>query len=374
MFARMRERAQPLKAIDAVKVALPQDEFNNTDLLCGFINEFDIDIVFSVAPESEWKKIYGSVNRPGVKFYSVLTGYLDEGTIKRVKKIARSITERPIDVGYRGWYAAPWAGRHGLLKAQIFDLFKDKAPLAQLRTDLSTDEKDTLLGDEWYRFLLRCKYTISVEGGASIWDRDGTITKRTDNYLLLHPGATFEEVEEACFPNMDGSLNLVALSPRHLEACLTRTCQILVAGKYNGILKAGEHYLELKRDFSNIDVILNTIKRDHLREEIIERAYQDIVGSGRYTYRSLVEFVLNKSLEHAERKQSSLAASIRNRLIFYRMWWDEAYGWLYHLWLYPSPEVQSKLGMKSQMTSRLMRTLRAPALLCQRLLRYAKGL
>src|SRR2546426_8269821 len=145
LFAMVREKAEPLKHIDAVKIALPQDEFIHTDILCDFINDFGVNYVFSVAPESEWEKIYASVDRQKVNFHRILTGYLDERTIRRVKNIARSVTERPIDVGYRAWHAAPWLGRHGLLKVKILDLFREKAPQAHLTIDVSTEEKDTLL-------------------------------------------------------------------------------------------------------------------------------------------------------------------------------------------------------------------------------------
>src|ERR1041385_892482 len=273
MFAELRRKVDRLKGLDAVKIALPQDEFIYTDALSDFINEFQIDAVFSVAPESEWEKIYARVDRRKVKFYRVLTGYLDERTIQRINKLAGAVTDRPIDVGYRAWHAAPWLGRHGLLKVKIVHLFRAKAPAYEMNIDVSTDERDTLLGDDWFRFLLRCKYTIGVEGGASILDRDGAIKKRTEDYLAAHPHANFAEVEQACFPDVDGSLNLMAVSPRHLEACVTKTCQVLIEGDYNGLLRPHEHYLELKKDFSNIDCLLQTLKSDQLREGMTERAY-----------------------------------------------------------------------------------------------------
>ena len=359
LFATLREKAEPLKHSAAVKIALPQDEFIHTDILCDFINDFGVNHVFSVAPESEWEKIYASVDRQKVTFHRILTGYLDERTISRVKEIARSVTERPIDVGYRAWHAAPWLGRHGLLKVKIHNLFREKAPKAQLTVDISTEEKDTLLGDEWYKFLLRCKYTIGVEGGASILDRDGKIKKRTEDYLDVHPGASFEEIEAACFPGLDGYLNLMALSPRHLEACLTRTCQVLVEGQYNGILEPDKHYIELKRDLSNIDAVVETLKQDQLREGIAERAYRDIVESGRYTYRNFVDSVTKTTLGSVEPQGSFLAASILSRIVFHRMWLEDKYASLYSLWFYPKYvyPVRSKLRLRTRLRALLINIL-----------------
>lgn len=295
-FRQTMRRIEPLKHLDAVQVAMPQDEFLNTDLLCDFINEFGIDYVFSVAPESEWETIYPNVDRERVKFSVVLTGYLDEHTVNKINGLAARRQARSIDIGYRAWRGAPWLGRHGVLKAEIAEVFEQQAPLKGLVTDVSTRPEDTFLGDAWYEFMLRCKYIIGVEGGASILDRDGTIRKRTDEYTRSHPSATFDQIEAECFPGLDGNLRLFAISPRHLEACATRTCQVLVEGSYNGILEPGTHYIELKRDFSNLDEVLESIRRDDLREEITERAYREVVESNRYTYESFVREVTTESL------------------------------------------------------------------------------
>jgi len=323
-----REKARGLNSFAAAKIAFPQDEYLCTDVLSDFINEFGIDCVFSVAPESEWPKIYEGIDTTKVKIFSVLTGYLDPATLARINLLTKEGLPRDIDVGYRTWRAAPNLGRHGFLRQKIADLFKEKAPGWGLVTDISTRREDTLWGDAWYKFLLRCKYVTSVEGGASLLDRDGTIQRQTEEYLARHPDATFDEVERACFPGLDGNLRYVALSPRHLEACATRTCQVLVEGEYNGILKPGRHYIELKRDFSNADQVLEIIKQDQLRSEITRRAYRDIVESRHYTYRSYVDFVLEKSVPHLPNLPATALSSFSNALFYYWMRASDFISWI----------------------------------------------
>jgi hypothetical protein len=199
-------------------------------------------------------------------------------------------------VGYRAYRATPSLGRHGFLKTQIAKVFQEAAPREGLTVDISNRHEDAFVGDGWYRFLLRCKYTIGVEGGSSVLDRDGSITKKTEEYLDQHPGASFEEVEAACFPGLDGQLKLFALSPRHLEACATRTCQVLIEGDYNGILAPWKHYIPLQRDFGNLDEVLRLIKEDTLRADITENAYRDIVASGAYSYRGFANSVVTRAL------------------------------------------------------------------------------
>ena len=196
-------------------------------------------------------------------------------------------------------------------------MFLAKASSNDFTIDISNRHEDTFLGDEWYKFLLRCKYTIGVEGGASILDKDGKIRTKTHEYLYNHPNASFEEIEAACFPNLDGYLKFSPISPRHLEACVTKTCQVLVEGDYNGILEAGKHYIELKRDFSNIDQVLSILKKDNLRQDIINRAYEDIVESGKYTYQVFVNFILEKSLNNISQKNISFTQVIWTYTICY---------------------------------------------------------
>ena len=98
--------------------------------------------------------------------------------------------------------------------------------------------------------------------------------------MAAHPADGFEEVESACFPGRDGEIDYRAISPRHLEACATRTCQILVEGDYNGVLEPGRHYLPLRADLGNLDEVLDAVQRDDEREHLVEAAYADVVASG----------------------------------------------------------------------------------------------
>ena len=271
-----------------VRVAMPQDEFLRSKLVCDFIDDFDIDVVCSVASESEWPKIYPSVDRERVRFHRVLTGYLDDRTLGRIERIVDSTPDRDLDIGYRAWRGAPWLGRHGTLKGTIADVVNERGPSRGLRLDVSTRDDDTLLGDDWFRFLARCRYTVGIEGGASVLDFDGAIKERTEAYTAEHPDAGFDEIERACFPGEDGRLALFAVSPRHLEACATRTCQVLVEGSYNGVLQPGRHYIELRSDLSNLAEVLDSLGDEERRQRIVEAAHRDVVASGRYTYRAMV--------------------------------------------------------------------------------------
>ena len=306
-FARHVERVSFIRDLQCPKAIIPHDEQTQAQELCDLIRSFDVSHVFTPAPSQVWEQIYAGIDSERVSFKTVLTGYIDESIVRRTATRARRSAARPVDVGYRAWDVFPYWGRHGLLKGEIGRAFREGAPAYGLVTDISNNPDDALLGSDWFDFLLSCKYTIGVEGGTSIIDRDGSIAKRTDQYTAAHPDAPFEEVEAACFPGLDGGFDYRLIGPRHLEAAVTKTAQVLVEGDYQGVLRAGEHYIELKRDFSNLDDVLARIKRDDLRAGMVERAYRDVVLSGAYSYRAFADLVFRETL--GERPRDSSPAS-----------------------------------------------------------------
>lgn len=297
-------RLRRLKGVGRHRLAMPQDEHLRSRALAELFDELDVDHVFSVAPESEWKKLYEGLDRDRVGISRVLTGYLAPMTLERIEAIVRTQGDRGISIGYRATRIPPELGRHGLLKTKIADRVKAAGLARGLVVDIATGARSTIRGDDWYRFLADCKYTLGVEGGASVNDRDGTFHEASLHYLAEHPEASFEEVEANCFPGADGGIAYYAISPRHLEACATRTAQVLVEGSYNGILRPGEHYLELRRDFSNLDEVLDAIADDSQRARLTDAAYRDIVASGAYTYERLVRDVEAVALAGASADKS----------------------------------------------------------------------
>ena len=322
-FISLMRKAKPLKRINAPKIVIPQDEFLNTDLLNDFINTVGIRHVFTCMPESIWHETYPAIDRFKTRLTRVLTGYLDDASLTRVEQLQHERPERTFDIGYRasGFF---WFGRHGMQKVWIGQRIESAARTHDLMVDINPQQKteaDRLHGDDWYRFLLNCKYTIGTDGGTSIHDRDGGIRACTEQFLKRHPDAGFEAVEAGCFPGKDGQVVCTGLSPRHLEACATRTCQVLLEGEYNSVLQPGKHYIELKSDYSNLNDVLETVKRDDLRESIVERAYRDIVASGKYSYKAFITIILDKVFGSVK---THVTAGFSQRIILYYWlrWYD----------------------------------------------------
>lgn len=270
-FERLLRRLEPLARLKAVRGALVQDEHLLIDRVHECLRRWRVSRVFSVAPTSQWPLLYAGLDGE-IHLHQVLTGYLDEVRVHQVNRLLLT-TNRSIDVGYRANRPGPWLGSHGALKGMLAGEARRQAAGLGLSTDISIEPEQQLLGDAWFDFLARCRYVLGVEGGSSVLDRDGTLRASLLEGDSLPSGR-------------DGELRYFALSPRHLEACLTRTGQILVEGEYGGILRPWEHYLPLRRDLSNMAEMLSLARDEELRLAMVGRAYQDVVLSGRYSSES----------------------------------------------------------------------------------------
>jgi len=332
-FRAYLDRYKILKDLPGYKVAIPQDEYVNSLPTCEYFLDFGIKTVFTCLDPQDYQKVYPQ-ERSGLDHYiTVLTGYIDERSLDEVSRFTKLHSDRVTDIGYRARKLPFWLGRHGLVKWQLTEKFMEACRNSGLKTDLSNDYRDVFVGKEWYRFLSDCRVVLGCEGGASLHDPEGSIRACVEEYATEHPDASFEEVERACFPGMDGNLSLFAISPRHFEACITKTCQALVEGHYAGIFKPGVHYIEIKKDWSNLDEVVRTLQDKVLCEKTAEQAYRDIVLSGAYTYRRFVQSILDhvKAVHPCARIRTGLGEAFLLLLLDTREKWPFLFSPLYFI-------------------------------------------
>ena len=274
-----------LRDLDCVKIAMPQDEYDHSEILDEWLYEWGVRAIFTN---------FGSACRPllyplmhsRATFYPAYTGYVDEVAARTMAAKLRPLAERPYDLVYRASNLPYWFGSHGQLKHRIAGVVGDRAHELGLSSDISTRQEDTVVGDQWLDFLATGRAVIACESGSSVLDRRGEIKAKILALLRVNRELTFEEVA-ARMPAGWDDYRFFAISPRHFEAVITKTCQVLVEGHYDGVFEAGRHYIPLKRDFSNLDEVLAKVRDVRLVNEMVERAYAEIYLTGRYSYRKL---------------------------------------------------------------------------------------
>jgi hypothetical protein len=283
-----------LRRYQGVKGLFLQDEYENVHLTRRAIADMGIDVVFTCVPESSIDVVYPRATFPKTKFVNVLTGYVPPD-VDAIPK-GPPMQDRKVLVGYRGRDIGFWYGELGQEKVEIGRRMKREMQARGLPSDIGWEEADRIYGDDWFRFLGSCRATLGTESGANVFDWDGSLRDAVQQDLLRNPRATFEEIRGRHFPGRDGEVIMNQISPKLFEAIACRTALVLFEGTYSGVVQPNVHFIPLKKDFSNVDEVLAKVKDAEFLKKMTQRAYDDVVASGRYSYRAFVE-VVDRAME-----------------------------------------------------------------------------
>jgi len=275
---------QKISDFKGLKIFFRYDEwlyqYKFTDYLCYM----DFDLIVTLCDADKIDIFYPPDKLPKLSFIHQLTSYVKESYLDLPGRLNRN---RSIDAGYRGSPYGPKYGRLLYDKEQIGIDFKRHTTNKKLNTDISSEWRDRIYGDKWLEFLCSCKSVLGTESGVSIVDIDGTIEADLDLFLKSNPKASDEDIL-AHLSKYENKLTYKAIAPRHFEAAACLTLQIMYEDNFQGIFKAGEHYVVLNRDYSNIDEVIEKIFDDKGRRRITENAFSDIVQNEEYSFKKFV--------------------------------------------------------------------------------------
>lgn len=296
-FERILDEFHFVARSPAIKIALPQDDYDCHLLLDDWMARWQVDLLYTVCPE-HWQVLYPTYSQRG-RIELAYTGYI---STELAHHQFVPFESRPIDIGYRTKRLPPWFGRIGNNKSEIGDLLKPKAESAGFITDIAVGAEHTIFGDKWYRFMDTCKFTLGARSGSSLLDPYGNIQRAIREHLKENPEASFTEMESKFFPGQDGKYDFTALSPRNLEAALCNSCQILVKGNYSGILEPWRDYLPLAPDASNFPELV-PIMRDSKRVTAIIKTCRDtVLNSAQLHYSNKAKKIHNDLADLGQQK------------------------------------------------------------------------
>lgn len=292
LFDAMKDRWSFLADPAISKVVFPQDDPNCGGLMDDWFAEWGVQNVFSVRAREHWSVLYPKAIKSAA-FHSCLPGYIDDRALAGIASASRPWTERSRLLGQRVTMYPARGGRQGRLKGLIAQQVKAAAERKGLvGVDISVDPAATLFGEAWYAFLGDCRFVLGSEGGLSVNDPYGEIADAVDRFVANNPHATYEEIEAACFPGLDGVHVFSGFSPRILEAAMCGASQVLVEGDYLGLLEPGRHYLPLKADASNIDDVFEAMNDSAAAQARIAACQQTLVDNTDLRYSALAARVL----------------------------------------------------------------------------------
>lgn len=273
---------------NAFKSAVFQDEYRFWGLRYELLESLPIDLVYTCFKPEWHQATYYKHGWKGKALYA-LTGYVGDDMVSRARSHALPDADRHIDVGYRARQLEEYMGRGAMEKHYIAKDFIRYAVGGGLSLDISTAEADRIYGNDWYEFLGSCKACLGVEAGVSVVDTDDVLWPLWRRMMDENPDMDFEQFSSAAgLKRWEDVIYLRTISPRHFECAAIGTCQVLFEGKYSDVMQPGVHYIELKKDFSNIDSVLDTLARPDSRHEITARAYKDLIDSDKYHYKTFM--------------------------------------------------------------------------------------
>lgn len=281
--------AEALGTYAGAKVLFIQDEYDHTFRTWYWIKRLGFQLVFTVVPTGGISKVYPPHEFPGVRFVSNLTGYVPDE--RPLANVLLPTSSRRIAVGYRGRPLPIRYGALGLEKIEIGRQVKRFCESNGIPHDISWAEEARIYGPQWYDFVASCRSTLGSESGSNVFDWDGTIAARIDTFRHRNGGSSdsdvYRSIVQPC--ELPGLMNQV--SPRVFEAIALRTALLLYEGSYSGVIAPMRHFIPIEKDGSNLVDAMKLLLDDNFIEDMTERAYQEIILSGAFSYRSFVQNV-----------------------------------------------------------------------------------
>jgi hypothetical protein len=186
------------------------------------------------------------------------------------------MAERQLVIGYRGRRLPFWYGNLGQEKLLIGQKMRQLCEERNIPADIEWEEDN-------------CKATLGTESGANVFDFDGSLRQSVERLLADNPTVSYQEVFETYLAEHEGKIITNQVSPKTFEAIACRTALVLFEGAYSGVVQPHVHYIPLKKDLSNVDEVLAKLGDDHYLERLTERAYNDVIASGRHTYERCIQ-------------------------------------------------------------------------------------
>lgn len=124
-----------------------------------------------------------------------------------------------------------------------------------------------------------------------------------------HSSVGYEEIPANLLASHEARVAVNQVSPKIFEAIRLRTALVLFDAAYSGVVQPDIHFIPLRKDFANVDEVLANLQDDDYWKAMTERACNDVVVSGKYSFRRFVEGV------DADMERQVLHIDSRERLV-----------------------------------------------------------
>ena len=293
----------------ALKIAIPQDEGTCSHVLDEILYVLGIDIILSTH-YTEASPLY-PLCRNHALIQRCLPGYVEPSILPGIKI---RISNRTTDIFYRARSEPLYYGESLYLKGKIADVFRDKAGKRGFNIDISTRIEDRMNGPEWFDALRTTKMVLGSYAGYNTINCYGERIAQFE-YISSNGDVTDNDhVLSFLDQNEWNNCVLHSIAPRHFEAIQAGTCQLLIEDEYRGVLKPDVHYISVKKDFSNLDEILDKAQDINYLQKIADQAYQDIILSNNYSIEVFAQLIKDTIIAYPDWAKSNQFVSKKEKL------------------------------------------------------------
>lgn len=278
--------AEVLASCAAYKVLFLQDDYERTETTRCWMEKIGFDAFFTVVPEPYWEAVYPRARFPKLEMQQVLTGYVPKWALTR--QPVKPLAQRSRFIGYRAFKLPCYFGDLGREKYRIGVKMREICEARGIAVDIEWDREKRIYGPAWFDFIEDCRATLGTESGSNVFDEDGGIERRISEALKKDPDLEYEEIHRRFMSGHEGRVKMNQVSPRIFESIALGSALVLFEGDYSGVVRAEEHFIPLKKDFSNVDEVLDKLRDTALLEAMTRRAYKDVIESGRYSYETFI--------------------------------------------------------------------------------------
>jgi hypothetical protein len=271
-----------------LKILAVQDDYDRTATLHRGIRRLGFHVLLTCIQSDFWPLVYPKSELPGVTIIQGLTGYVPEQL--RQFPIA-PLAHRGTWIAYRGRDIGARYGRLGFEKYEIGRRMKEICVARGVPHDIAMDDASRVYGDAWFEFLGSSRTMLGSESGSNAFDFDGSLEAAIKAFAALHGRRpAYREFKDTLDP-LETPFDVGQISPRVFESATMMTPMILFRGRYSDAILADVHYIPLEKDFSNAEAILARLDDLEYLQGFADRAYQRLVQSGDYGYRSLARLL-----------------------------------------------------------------------------------
>lgn len=270
-----------------LKIAIFQDEYDSLLWHENTVLSMRFNTIVTCVPEAHWPDVFRNDAFRHVEFINALTGYVPDSLLHLPQP--KPLASRRWAIGYRGRPVPFFYGRLTREKFLIGQRMKELCSERGIAENIEVTEASRIYGPAWPEFIGNCRTVLGTESGSNIFDFDGTLKPEIAAYLKSHPDADFESVHDRFLKEHESKIQMNQISPRIFEAIAMKTGLVLFEGEYSGVVRPWEHFIPLKKDFSNVNEVLTAISDLPALEAMIERAYADVIASGKYHFRAFIQ-------------------------------------------------------------------------------------